>query len=305
MAKRLLALCIALATFLPAASAQAGFAPARLLFFLKDARINESSGVAAYSRSSKVLFTHNDSGDTPRFFAIGPRGQTLATYDVVGAGAADWEDMATSGRTLFFGDIGDNFHARPFVTVYSVPEPVVDLKHSGISAAVQQTFARMLVYEDGPHDAETLLFIQKTRAIGIVTKEPDGRSGVYIEQNMSAAGLDPLFGIGVAVLHRIATIDLSKIARPYQESDFDPTSRLLATAGEISRDGHRLVVRTYVEAFEWDISRGLARGLKTAPVRIKLPRTSQGEAVAYAHDDRSLVTTSELSPTPVHLVPST
>lgn len=108
----------------------------------------------------------------------------------------------------------------------------------------------------------------------------------------------------VALVTRVATIRFDKIARPFQKGDYDATSRLSATGGEVSRDGKRLVVRTYVEAFQWDISQGLVAGLKKTPVRIPLPRTKQGEAIAYAGDDVSLVTTTEQLPSPVHLVPA-
>ncbi|MGH2757994.1 MAG: hypothetical protein ACRDKJ_00355, partial [Actinomycetota bacterium] len=129
MRRRILAFFVLATLALDAQGAEA-YGRARLLFNLQDETIGESSGVASYSRSSAVLFTHNDSGDGPRFFAIGKRGETLATYVVLGAVSADWEDMARGPGgdgepALYFGDIGDNFRSRPFVTVYEVPEPTL------------------------------------------------------------------------------------------------------------------------------------------------------------------------------------
>jgi hypothetical protein len=291
--------CLVLAALAWANPAFAAYGPARLLYTLKDQRIGESSGVESSSASRKVLFTHNDSGDIPRFFAIGPKGQTLATYTVLGAAAADWEDMtagrgADGGPALFFGDIGDNFLARPFLTVYEVAEPTVDLGTSGAEEVVPITDVLHLVYEDGPHDAEALFVHPRTGALGIVTKDASGSSGVYLSSDVLP---------GFAMLHRVATISFKKIARPAQKRDFDATSRLQATGADMSPDGRRLVVRTYVEAFEWNVSKGLARGLAKKPLRIPLPRTAQGEAISYARDARALVTTSEQLPAPVHQVP--
>lgn len=105
------------------------------------------------------------------------------------------------------------------------------------------------------------------------------------------------------MLRRVATISFKNIARPAHPKDFSPSSRLQTTGGEFSPDGRRLVIRTYIEAFEWDVARGLEAGLKQPPTRIPLPRTAQREAIAYTRDGLSLVTTSGQLPAPVHLVP--
>lgn len=111
----------ALATALIALGPASGSAAADpVMCHLQDPRITESSGVAA---GPGVLWTHNDSGDSARFFALDRRCRTLATYSVVGARATDWEDMARGAGALWFGDIGDNASTRSGVVVYRVPEP--------------------------------------------------------------------------------------------------------------------------------------------------------------------------------------
>ena len=45
----------------------------RVAFHYKDARIKESSGIETSTRFRTITYTHNDSGDTSRFFAIGRR----------------------------------------------------------------------------------------------------------------------------------------------------------------------------------------------------------------------------------------
>lgn len=120
------AAAIAAVTGLLAASAPAagGYGPARVACLLSDPRITESSGVASASWADGVIWTHNDSGDEPRFYAVNTGTCTvMAVYDVTGAQAVDWEDMTRSGTSLHFGDIGDNDARRASVTVYDVPEP--------------------------------------------------------------------------------------------------------------------------------------------------------------------------------------
>jgi hypothetical protein len=282
---------------IPAASAQAGgYAKADLLFNLQDATIDESSGVVAGSAPG-VLFTHNDSEDVPpfRFFAVGPKGQTLATYHVLGALNTDWEDIARGpgmGGTpsLYLADIGDNFHIRPFLVISEVKEPSIGNASANRTSVVGVVSTTYLIYPEGDRpDSETFIVNPKTGGFVVVTKDgATGSSRVYVAS-------------GTGMLTKVGTIEFTKIARPPQKSDFDATSRLSATGGDISPDGRRLVVRTYVEAFEWDISKGLAAGLTTTPTRIRLPFTRQGEAIAYSSDGRSVITTSEQLPAPVHI----
>ncbi|MDZ4819796.1 MAG: PEP-CTERM sorting domain-containing protein [Planctomycetota bacterium] len=56
--------------------------------------IDEASGLVASRNNSNVLWTHNDSGDTNRIFALSTTGQLLGTYTLPGATNTDWEDIA-------------------------------------------------------------------------------------------------------------------------------------------------------------------------------------------------------------------
>lgn len=286
------------------------YGPAVELFRFKDERITESSGVAASSRQRDVLFTHNDSGDAPRFFAVDRYGCTRTTYSLVGAEAIDWEDMArgpgSAGRaSLFFGDIGDNLSQRTDgISVYRVPEPRVDLSRSGPRCARGTTvlvrdWARFdLVYPDAPQDAETLLVHPRTGQLFVVTKTYAMISGVY-------AAPYPLDPKSTNVLERVATI-------VFPPSDADPTlnppfgaiGRVNATGGEIAPAADRVVVRTYTDAWEWMMPDGdIAAAFADSPVRVLLPPTMQGEAIAYAHGGKALVVTTEGVNAPVHLIP--
>lgn len=270
-----------------AAALVLSYAPAVELCRLQDPGVSESSGVSASSASDDILFTHNDSGDGARFFALDRTGATAATFTVADAGADDWEDMArgltADGRpALFFADIGDNFRRRPTVTVYEVAEPTVSGGSAGDAALVAR---HRLRYEDGAHDAETLLVDPRSRELLVVTKDRDGLSGVY-----RAAPGDEL-------LRRVAEIRFDRLVRR------SGSYAKAATSGDISPDGQRVVVRTPFEAFEWEVGGdGVAAAFARTPRRIALPETQQGEAIAYTRDGRSLVTTSEGVGAPVHVV---
>ena len=91
----------------------------------------ESSGVVASSVRDGIFFTHNDSGDLPRFFAVDDQGCTLVTYTLGGVeSVVDVEDIARgpSGgeSSVWLGDIGDNNHMRNDLAVHRVIEPNVN-----------------------------------------------------------------------------------------------------------------------------------------------------------------------------------
>lgn len=72
----------------------------------------------------------------------------------------------------------------------------------------------------------------------------------------------------------------------------------LVTAGDFSPDGKYLVLRTYLEGFEYDFD-AKAEWWKAPPRRIRLAAEIQGEAIAYSANGSALLTTSEFAPCPV------
>ena len=126
---------------------------------LADERISESSGIAASSSTDEIVFTHNDSGDRARFFAVETGTcATRATYEVNGASNLDWEDMAAGlaadgAPVLWLADIGDNRARRASVVVYEVDEPAAGAPGGALRTRARRT----LTYPDGPQDAETLI----------------------------------------------------------------------------------------------------------------------------------------------------
>ena len=226
---------------------------------------SELSGLVESRSQPRVLWTHNDSGDRPRIFALRPGGSVLADLDVPGAEAVDWEDIAIRGRELYLGDIGDNEHSRSSIDVYRVPEPRVPA--SGSTAPATR---RELRYPDGSHDAETLLVDPGSGDIAVVTKELDGRSGVYVARGSSTT------------MRRVARLALGPGA--------------LATGGDVSADGRVIAIRTYGSVLAWRRPPGtsLAAALRAKPCASPTPlREGQGEALALTRDGRAFFTVPE------------
>jgi len=278
-----------------AALAQAG-AP-ELFFRFQDDDLRESSGLAAASYSDTVFFTHNDSGGRPELFAVDDRGRTLARLRVPGAANHDWEDLARSREgasgVLWIGDIGDNRAQRLSVAVYRIPEPRLG---GGRGQRLDTATARKytLVYPAGGRDAETLLASPEGR-LYLVTKGATGSAVYAAPRELREGAPNRLARIAEVHFHRLPTGATGLR---------NQVGRLLATGGAISPDGRRLVLRTYTDAYEWDLPNGnVAAGLARPPRHIPLPATEQGEAITYTRTGDALLTSSEGKDAPVHRLP--
>ncbi|MDX6214787.1 MAG: hypothetical protein QOG99_371, partial [Frankiales bacterium] len=225
-----------LAALLAAAPAPTAGAAGPTLCTLQDHRIAESSGLAV---SHDILWTHNDSGDTARFFALDRHCRTLATYNVMNnvtnETATDWEDMARGGGSLWFGDIGDNAATRSQVQVIRVPEPTVTRGEHGLRATVY-----LFRYEDGPHDAETLLVHPRTGQLFVVSKSYDGSATVYAAPlHPSATTLNTFTKVAQLQTHVTGTAG----------GPLGALGQLSLTAGDINATADRIVLRTYTDAY--------------------------------------------------------
>ncbi len=260
---------------------------------LADERISESSGIAAASTTDDVVFTHNDSGDRARFFAVDTATcATRATYAVTGATNLDWEDMAAGVATdgaavLWLADIGDNGAQRLSVVVYEVDEPAA----AAAGGPLRVRSRRTLTYPDGPHDAETLLVDPETGRPVIVTK--DGRTGASRVYRLPA---------GSGPLERLADLDV----RALPGGGLTGAAWSL-TGGATSPDRRTVVLRSYLAAWLWTTAPGepLATALARPPEPLTLPLGGQSEAVTFTRDGTALWATSEGAGTPLLRVPLT
>ena len=240
--------------------------------------LNEVSGVAASTTNPGVLWVHNDSGDSPRTFAVGPSGAVLGTYTLTGATAQDWEDMAIGPgvvpgeQALYFGDIGDNKEDRASITVFRVREPKVDPATPVGTVALDGVDTLTLTYPDGAHNAETLL-VDTDGAIYVLTKKA-GSSTIYRAPPGLADG-------STTELAAEGTVPL------------EPAG--LLTGGAIAPAGDAVVLRTYGEVYLYRREPGSTIAATLAGARCigDLAKEPQGEAVTFAADGASYVTMSE------------
>ena len=112
---------------------------------MSDPRLDEASGLATSRTNKGVYWTHNDSGDLARVFAINDEGAVLATFGLDGADALDYEDIAVSygdSSEVWVADTGDNFFIRPSVQLYHFVEPEVTATDAAQSVRVKQLDVR-------------------------------------------------------------------------------------------------------------------------------------------------------------------
>ena len=248
--------------------------------------LTESSGLAVSKCSKDVLWTHNDSGGGPFIYAIGEDAGLKGVWMVSGAKAVDWEDIA-SGRSgdgceLFIGDIGDNEEKRDHISVYVVaePDPVAAGKTEKDAGVTSPSREIRLTYPDGPHNAETLMFDQRTGDLYIVTKSRDTAAAIY----RAPSGDWKTAGGREVSLVKVADISLPAFPQGF------------VTGGDISENGRSVVLCDYYSAYEYSIGKeetDLKNIWAATPTIIDVGRRDQGESVAYSVDGNAVFLTSE------------
>jgi hypothetical protein len=255
---------------------------------LENAALRELSGIAASRRNPGVLYVHNDSGDAPRLYAINEKAQLLGVCRIEGAQTRDWEDIAVgpgpepNRPCVYLGDIGDNAAKRPEVVVYRVPEPEIDPATPFGQVTTGRADALRLVYPDRPRDAETLLVDPLTRDVYLIAKRE-------------------LF----ARVYRAAYPQSTTQPTRMKQLTMLPWS--FPTAGDVSPDGRRVIVRSLHNASLWDRPAGepLWRAFSGRQTSLPLADEPQGEAICFDSLGTGYFTISEgLHPTLYYFAPA-
>ncbi|MBA4502161.1 hypothetical protein [Marinobacterium marinum] len=80
--------------------------------------VSETSGLALHEGR---LWTHNDSGDGPRLYAVSPDSGTVIERRILrDAVNLDWEELAHDARSMHVLDCGNNSGRREWMQIYSV-----------------------------------------------------------------------------------------------------------------------------------------------------------------------------------------
>ncbi|SFT65664.1 hypothetical protein SAMN05660657_02183 [Geodermatophilus amargosae] len=272
----LLGLGLALLPVVPA-SAEEPAAPS-VRCQVTDPRLTELSGLVDVGDRMLAMV---DGGDQVAVHVLDGACQVV---DVTTAGLDpyDPEDLGVGADgTVWFADTGDNNATRATVAL-------IALRPDGVTALYR------LTYPDGPHDAEALL-LAPDGTLYVVTKEVLGASHVY----RPAA---PLVDGGTVPLVDVGTVTFTLTGTP--GGPVGRAGQLLVTGGAVARDGSRIALRTYTDAYVWPLAGSdVPAALAAEPVRIALPDAPQGEAVSFTADGSGLLVAGEGVPGDVTLVP--
>ncbi|WP_250005282.1 hypothetical protein [Actinoplanes sp. M2I2] len=242
---------------------------------IRDERLDELSGLVATAGGYVAVNDGSDVADRRRIFFLDGSCRVTRTVRYPSR-PRDTEDLGRAADgTLWVADIGDNSGIRTTVALWK------------LTPGAARPVLHRLAYPDGAHDAEAVL-VPPTGNPVVVTKS-GGTAGIYVVPG-------PLRPGSTAALRRAGevTVPLTSTSNP-----FSFLGRAVVTGGATSPDGRHVVLRTYADAFEYDVTDGdVAGALSGRPRQIALPDEPQGESVTYSADGRSLLTVSETSDEP-------
>ena len=248
-----------------------------VLCIIDDARINESSGIAASPTYPGVFYTHNDSGDSARFFRFDKSGKVTGTFDLRGIQAIDWEDMAAAkikGTSfLYFADVGENARVRKSVSIHRIREP----KATDSGSTLGQVETYTLAYPDQARDCEAA-FVRPNGEIWLVTKAREGETVAYSLPAPAKSGNYTLKKVGQL-----------EVKTPGLGGN-------LITGADCSPDGKFIVLRTYSSVLRYEVPPKFNDWVTKQPQVWPWTIEKQGEAIAFTQDGKSIITTSEGTP---------
>jgi len=265
----------------PTPSGGAAAAPGARVCTITDDRLVELSGLTATEDGFVVVNDSSTESSREGIFFLDRQCEVVNTQAYSGSGPRDPEDtgLAPNGKALFIADVGDNDRSRNTVALWTMP---VD---GSEPAALHR-----LTYPDGKHDAEALLFDGEGTPI-IVTRE-SGKAGLYSPSGPLQA--DTAEGVSMVKRGEV------KWPKTTTSNVMGPLAQLVITGGATAPDGSKVVLRTYADAFEWDVANGDVVGALTRgrPRSTPLPGEPRGEAITYSPDGSSFFTVSEVAEQP-------
>ncbi|MFC8300196.1 hypothetical protein [Micromonospora orduensis] len=255
----------------------AGAAAPATVCQVRDDRLTEISGMVATDDGYVVVNDGADDEARRRIFHLDRRCAVTRTVSYPSR-PRDTEDLAIGADgTIWVADIGDNDRTRETVALWR------------LAPGADEPVLLRMAYPDRPHDAEALLLDADGRPL-IITKGGSGTSVLYAPTTALRPGATtPLAPVGQVVLPSSST-----------SNRFSFLGRGVVTGAASAPDGRRVVLRTYADAFEYDVPAGdVVAALTTGtPRAVPLPDEPQGESITYSRDGRSLLTVSESADQP-------
>ncbi len=248
-------------------------------------QIDEASGLAASRRHPGVLWTHNDSGDLPRIFALNANGRNLGEVQLAGISARDWEDIAVGPGPeanvdyVYIGDIGDNSAAFPLKMIYRLPEPAYNSNQAVKDTVISNFDTITFQYPDGNRDAETVMVDPLTKDIYVASKRESQVRVYRLPYPQSVTE--------VMTAEQVATLNLTNVV-----------------GGDISPDGLEILIKTYSDIYYWSRTAGqpVGEAVSAQPLKVPYVPEPQGEGICWSGDASGYYTVSEeLAGIPAHL----
>ncbi len=250
---------------------------------IENNQIKESSGIVASYRNKGFIWTHNDSGDKNRIFAMDANGKGNREFYLEGASNRDWEaiSMATfpEGSFIYVGDIGDNNNEFLTSTIYRVPEPEITAS-TPQSNTLQNVQKITYKYADGARDAEAFLIDQSSKDIYIISKRESSKR-----------------------LYRLPfpqSYNQTMTAEFVQELTFSAGSGtpLYIVDGNVSLDNKEIIIKNYLQIFHWrrNTNESIPDALKRTPKATPYTPEPQGEGICFAQNGSGYYTLSEEGP---------
>lgn len=261
---------------------------------IRDPRVDEISGFAASARHPEVIWTHNDSGDKARLYALGASGEVLATLHLRGARHVDWEDLARvdrDGRSLLLiADTGDNGGLRQELAIYAVEEP-----EALVDARPRVSWRMRFRWPDGARDCEALAVDRETGEMLLISKKRVPPELFRLPASPRGDRIEVAEPLGL----------LQGIEQPTAEDlERNPVYgryRSQITAADTSPDNRWLAVLNYrrVMLYRREAGESWSDAIARTPQVLSFPWLPQAEAITFSPDGRELLIGSEKLPVPL------
>jgi hypothetical protein len=253
---------------------------------IADQRLVELSGLVATDDQYIVVNDSTDLLDRQPIFFLNQACEVVDQQDFLPGVPRDPEDLELDpdNATLWVADTGDNPAAG---LAEGEVRPTVALWKVDLSGGDRTPVIHRFVYPDGQaRDAEALLVNGDGTPI-IVTKQV-GTAQLYVPTELVPDN-PPEQAVPLELVGEFSPPETGS------ENPLGAPGRQVITGGTVSPDRSAVVLRTYADAFEFDVADGdVVAAISTGQPRVTpLPDEPLGEAIAYEPDGQHFLTVSD------------
>jgi hypothetical protein len=261
----------------PSPATPAVATPGKKLCAITDPKLDELSGIVVAANG--MIYVHNDSTEIASHEAVRKIDTkcrvATKTIPYEGSGPLDPEDMALGlNGEIWIADTGDAREpTRSTIALWKLVNDKI-------------TGPYRMSYPGTKYDAEALLIDAKGVPI-VITKDwaLQGKARIFSPTAPLAKGQ-------TVAMKQVGELTLPRTNTP---NTLQASGRKLVTGAAQSPDRTRVTVRTYADAFEWDVKNNdIVASLTTGKPRVTpLPDEPFGEAITYTADGKQFLTVSE------------